>query len=91
MAKAIVTAPDAGPRGTTPLVPWDRTVIYELHVRGFTMRHPAIPEALRGTFAALAHPAAIAHLTAPRRHQRRADAGCRVDRRAASGLAGAGQ
>ncbi|MBS7811346.1 glycogen debranching protein GlgX [Roseococcus pinisoli] len=37
-------------------------VIYELHVRGFTVRHPDIPEAIRGTFAGLAHPAAIAHL-----------------------------
>ncbi len=63
MAKAIVGAPDGGPCNTVPLVPWDRTVIYELHVRGFTMRHPDIPEPLRGTFAALAHPAAIAHLT----------------------------
>src|SRR5262249_28725665 len=35
-------------------VPWDRTIIYELHVRGFTMRHPAVPETQRGTFAGLA-------------------------------------
>ena len=41
---------------------WDRQVIYELHVRGFTARHPDIPPAERGTFAGLAHPAAIAHL-----------------------------
>lgn len=39
------------------------TVIYEVHVKGFTKRHPAIPEHLRGTYAGLAHPAAIAHLT----------------------------
>ncbi|MFN9738587.1 MAG: glycogen debranching protein GlgX [Pseudomonadota bacterium] len=37
-------------------------VLYELHVRGFTMQLPGIPDALRGTFAGLAHPAAIAHL-----------------------------
>lgn len=37
-------------------------LIYELNVRGFTMRHPEVPEALRGTIAALAHPAVIAHL-----------------------------
>ncbi|MDB5412692.1 MAG: glycogen debranching enzyme GlgX [Rubritepida sp.] len=37
-------------------------VIYELHVRGFTMLHPGIPKAIRGTFAGLAHPASIAHL-----------------------------
>ena len=46
-----------------PDVGWSDTVIYELHVRGFTMRHPAIPSELRGTYAGLAHPAAIEHLT----------------------------
>jgi isoamylase len=39
------------------------TVIYEMHVKGFTMRHPDIPEAVRGTYAGLAHPAAIRYLT----------------------------
>jgi isoamylase len=38
------------------------TVIYEVHVKGFTMRHPGIPPELRGTFAGLGHEAAIAHL-----------------------------
>ena len=38
------------------------SVLYELHVKGFTMRLPGVPEALRGTFAGLAHPAAIAQL-----------------------------
>ena len=61
MPKAIVTRPAPAP-SATPLVPWGETVIYELHVRGFTRAHPDIPEPLRGTFAALAHPAAIAHL-----------------------------
>ena len=41
---------------------WADSVIYELHVKGFTRRHPDIPEPLRGTFAGLAHPAAVAHL-----------------------------
>ena len=45
-----------------PKVPWDDTVIYELHVRGFTMQHPDIPPELRGTYSGLAHPAAIDHL-----------------------------
>jgi glycogen operon protein len=40
------------------------SVLYELNVRGFTMRLPGVPEALRGTFAGLAHPAAIARLKA---------------------------
>jgi isoamylase len=38
------------------------TVVYEVHVKGFTKRHPGIPEPLRGTYAGLAHPAAIEHL-----------------------------
>jgi isoamylase len=42
--------------------PWHETVVYELHVKGFTARHPDVPEDLRGTYAGLAHPAAIAHL-----------------------------
>ncbi|WP_233221503.1 glycogen debranching protein GlgX [Streptomyces carminius] len=46
-----------------PKVPWADSVIYELHVRGFTMRHPDIPPELRGTYAGLAHPAAVEHLT----------------------------
>ncbi len=47
---------------TPPNVPWAQTVIYEAHVKGLTRQHPAIPEALRGTYAGLAHPAMIAHL-----------------------------
>jgi pullulanase/glycogen debranching enzyme len=46
--------------------PWHRyadTVLYEIHVKGFTMRHPDIPPELRGTYAGLGHEAAIAHLT----------------------------
>ena len=46
-----------------PRVSWANTVIYEMHVRGFTMRHPGVPDHLRGTYAGLAHPAAIEHLT----------------------------
>ncbi|MFH9292708.1 glycogen debranching protein GlgX [Streptomyces sp. NPDC017520] len=46
-----------------PKTPWADSVIYELHVRGFTKLHPDIPPGLRGTYAGLAHPAAIEHLT----------------------------
>lgn len=46
-----------------PKTPWADSVIYELHVKGFTKLHPGIPEELRGTYAGLAHPAAIEHLT----------------------------
>ena len=59
--KAVVCG-EGGPGGRAPLSAWPETVIYEAHVRGFTRRHPAIPEEVRGTFAGLAHPAAIDHL-----------------------------
>jgi isoamylase len=45
-----------------PRTPWSETVIYELHVKGFTKRHPNIPEDLRGTYAGLASAPAIEHL-----------------------------
>ena len=41
---------------------WAETVLYEVHVKGFTRNHPEIPGALRGTYAGLASPAALAHL-----------------------------
>ena len=47
-----------------PSVPWRDTVIYEVHVKGFTQRHPAVPEHLRGKYLGLAHPAVIDHLRA---------------------------
>ena len=42
---------------------WHDTVIYEVHVKGFTARHPEIPSPMRGTYAGMAHPAAVEHLT----------------------------
>jgi len=45
-----------------PRTPWHRTVIYEAHVKGLTMRHPKVPPELRGTYAGVAHPAVIEHL-----------------------------
>ncbi len=45
-----------------PRTPWHATVIYEVHVKGFTAQHPDVPRELRGTYAALASPAGIAHL-----------------------------
>jgi glycogen operon protein len=45
-----------------PEHPWHDTIIYEAHVRGMTMRHPDVPEKIRGTFAGLAHPAIVDHL-----------------------------
>jgi glycogen operon protein len=46
-----------------PRWPWSDTVLYETHVKGLTARHPEVPGAQRGTFAGLAHPAVLAHLT----------------------------
>ena len=40
-------------RDQPPRIPWERTIIYETHVRGFTKLHPAVPEPLRGTFAGM--------------------------------------
>ncbi|HEV7206873.1 MAG TPA: glycogen debranching protein GlgX [Jatrophihabitans sp.] len=59
-----VVVHDAFPWGDDhrPNVGWDDTVIYELHVRGFTRQHPGIPPELRGTYSGLAHPASIEHL-----------------------------
>ena len=46
-----------------PRTPYSETVIYEAHVRGLTMRHPGIPRRQRGTYAGLASPVLIDHLT----------------------------
>jgi len=45
-----------------PSVPWRDTVIYELHVKGFTQRHPGVPEPLRGKYLGLAQPVVLDHL-----------------------------
>jgi isoamylase len=45
-----------------PRTPWHETIVYELHIKGFTKQHPEVPEDLRGTYAGLASSAAIAHL-----------------------------
>jgi glycogen operon protein len=45
-----------------PATPLHRSVIYETHVRGLTMRHPDVPEAIRGTYAGLAHPRVVRYL-----------------------------
>jgi isoamylase len=45
-----------------PKVPWNRTVIYECHVRGMTMRHPAVPDGIRGTYLGMAFDPIVDHL-----------------------------
>ena len=47
----------------SPKRPYHETVIYEAHVKGMTATHPGVPEELRGTYAGLAHPVIIEHLT----------------------------
>jgi glycogen debranching enzyme GlgX len=61
MPRAIIEATPPDAPQPAPF-DWTGQVIYELHVRGFTIHHPDVPPAQRGTFAALAHPAIIAHL-----------------------------
>jgi glycogen operon protein len=46
-----------------PRIPWHATIIYELHVKGFTMCHPDVPAQLRGTYAGLATAPVIEYLT----------------------------
>jgi glycogen operon protein len=63
MPRCVVVSPYFDWRDDRPLrIPWHETVIYELHVKGFTALHPDVPEALRGTYAGLAHPAAVEYL-----------------------------
>jgi glycogen operon protein len=45
-----------------PRIPWDRTIFYETHVRGFTKLHPAVPEQFRGTFTGLARAEAVNYI-----------------------------
>jgi glycogen operon protein len=62
--RSVVTNPWFEWGDDRPLrTPWHETVLYECHVKGLTMRHPAIPADQRGTYAGMAHPAVIEHLT----------------------------
>ncbi|HEY0938843.1 MAG TPA: glycogen debranching protein GlgX [Steroidobacter sp.] len=58
----VVHAEFAWSEDCPPAVPWRDTVIYELHVKGFTKLHPAVPERERGKFLGLAHPAVVNYL-----------------------------
>ncbi|MDA2911702.1 glycogen debranching protein GlgX [Nitrospiraceae bacterium AH_259_D15_M11_P09] len=65
MPKSVVVEPAFTWGGDQLLkTSWEQTVIYEVHVKGFTATHPDVPQALRGTYAGLASPAAIEHLNA---------------------------
>ncbi|MEA2838880.1 MAG: isoamylase [Methylobacteriaceae bacterium] len=45
-----------------PKTPWQRAIIYETHVRGYTMRHPGVPEHFRGTFSGMMSPEVIEYI-----------------------------
>jgi glycogen operon protein len=65
MPKCVVVDPAfSWGNDVPPSIPWHKTIIYELHVKGFTMRHPAVPQELRGTYAALTVPEVIDYLKA---------------------------
>jgi glycogen operon protein len=59
----VVVAPSAAPLPLPAPVPLSESVLYELHVKGFTAQHPDVPEQLRGTYAGLGHPSVTKYLT----------------------------
>ncbi len=63
MPKSVVIHPDFDWQGDVPPnIPYHNTVIYEIHIKGFTQLWDRIPENIRGTYAAIAHPASIEYL-----------------------------
>jgi isoamylase len=63
LSKCVVIDPAFDWEGDQPLrIENHKTIIYEAHVRGLTKNHPDIPEAIRGTYAGIAHPVVIKHL-----------------------------
>src|SRR5205823_3305870 len=65
LPKSVVTDPHFDWQGDKQLrLPFYKSIIYEAHVKGLTQTHPGIPENIRGTYAAIAHPAIIDHLKA---------------------------
>ncbi|WP_422918845.1 glycogen debranching protein GlgX [Rhizosaccharibacter radicis] len=64
MPKCVVVDPNfdwKGHPGRNPIA-WDRTIAYETHVRGYTMKHPKVPEELRGTYLGLANKDVLKHI-----------------------------
>jgi isoamylase len=62
MPRSLVSAPASNAVSPGPGHALADTILYEVHVRGFTARHPGVPTELRGTYAGLAHEAAVQHL-----------------------------
>jgi len=62
MSKSVVISPFFDwDNDRHPQIPYNETVIYEAHVKGLTKTHPGIPEAIRGSYAAVAHPVMLEH------------------------------
>jgi len=59
---SVVCGPLEMARHERPEVPWSSTVVYEANLRGYTMRHPAVPDAQRGTFAGMTNGAVLEYL-----------------------------
>jgi isoamylase len=65
MAKSVVVDPSFDREGDRPpRIDWNETILYELHVKGITARHPEVPKELHGTYAALACPTIVDHFRA---------------------------
>ncbi|WP_126174648.1 glycogen debranching protein GlgX, partial [Altericroceibacterium xinjiangense] len=66
MPKCVVVDPNFDWRGQSDkrATPWDQTVVYEAHVKGLTIRHPGVPEHLRGTYPGLGEKAVLDHIKA---------------------------
>jgi isoamylase len=63
MPKCVVSDPTFDWEGDRQLkIPWHKTIIYETHVKGFTILHPDVPEEIRGTYTGLSSPPMIKHL-----------------------------
>src|SRR5262249_50389692 len=62
MPKCVIHEPYFDWTGDNKLqIPWHETIIYEVHVKGFTAIHPGIPPEMHGTYAGLVHPIALDH------------------------------
>ncbi|TCT04216.1 glycogen debranching protein GlgX [Aquabacter spiritensis] len=64
--KSVVVDPGFDWKGEPGRIftPWDRTIFYETHLKGFTKLHPAVPEKLRGTYAGMSHPDVVGYIKA---------------------------
>ena len=78
--KSVVTGPVVESSAARPSIPWPEVIIYEANVRGYTMRHPDIPESDRGRFRGMSNGRILEYLKALGYHLAGIDAGARDDR-----------